>query len=78
MNPRLFLIFFIFLFINAGVRAELTEEQLRNPLEVDAPRPNLDENRPARRPHPPHAGGQHEYFAGCALMADWLKQTPSI
>ena len=22
--------------------------------------------------------GQHEYFAGCALMMDWLKQTPGV
>jgi hypothetical protein len=25
---------------------------------------------------PSNKAGQHEYFAGCALIADWLKQTP--
>src|SRR6185436_10020414 len=22
--------------------------------------------------------GQHEYFAGCALLTDWLKKTPGV
>lgn len=47
------------------------------PLEVDSPDPKLAKvvliagsvsNRP----------GQHEYFAGCAMMMDWLKQTPGV
>jgi len=58
-------------------RAELTEEQRRVPLETDSPDPKLAKivliagsvsNRP----------GQHEYFAGCALMMDWLKRTPGV
>lgn len=27
---------------------------------------------------PSNKSGQHEYFAGCALMAKWLKQTPGV
>jgi hypothetical protein len=77
MNTRLFLSFFIFIFINGGLRAELTEEQLRNPLEVDAPDPKLTKIVLLAGPTS-HAGGQHEYFAGCALLADWLKQTPGV
>jgi type 1 glutamine amidotransferase len=57
--------------------AELTEEQRRVPLEVEPPNPGLAKvvliagsvsNKP----------GQHEYFAGCALMADWLRQSPGV
>lgn len=57
------------------LHAELTEEQRRLPLEAESPDPKLAKivllagsvsNR----------AGQHEYFAGCALMSDWLKQTP--
>ncbi|MDR3402215.1 MAG: ThuA domain-containing protein [Chthoniobacter sp.] len=58
-------------------RADLTEEQRRVPLEVDSPDPKLAKivliagpvsNKP----------GEHEYFAGCALMMDWLKQTTGV
>ena len=58
-------------------RAELTEEQKRVPLEADAHDPKLAKivllaggvsNKP----------GQHEYFAGCALMMDWLKQNGGV
>ena len=54
-------------------RADLTEEQRRVPREVESPDPKLAKivliagsvsNSP----------GSHEYFAGCALMMDWLKQ----
>lgn len=58
-------------------RAELTEEQRRLPIEQDAPDKNLAKivllaGSPSNKP------GQHEYFAGCALMMDWLKQTPGV
>lgn len=58
-------------------RADLTEEQQRVPREVESPDPKLAKivliagsvsNKP----------GQHEYFAGCALMMDWLKQTQGV
>lgn len=60
-----------------ALRADLTEEQRQVPLETDSPDPKLAKivllagsvsNKP----------GQHEYFAGCALMMDWLKQTPGV
>jgi hypothetical protein len=67
----------VVLFISFAARAELTEEQRRVPLEAESPDPKLAKivliagsvsNKP----------GQHEYFAGCAMMMDWLKQTPGV
>ena len=61
----------------ATSHAELTEEQRRIPLETEAPTPGLPKvvllagsvsNKP----------GQHEYFAGCALMADCLRQSGKV
>lgn len=55
--------------------AELTDEQRSIPLEVDSPDPTLAKivllagsvsNKP----------GQHEYFAGCAMLSRWLKEVP--
>ena len=57
--------------------AELTVEQQQVPLEVDAPDASYTKivllagsmsNKP----------GQHEYFAGCALLAKCLKQTERV
>ena len=65
------------LFISTIARAELTDEQKRVPLEADSPDKSLAKvvllagsvsNKP----------GQHEYFAGCAMMMNWLKQTPGV
>lgn len=58
-------------------RAELTEEQLRMPIEADAPNPALAKivllaGSTSNKP------GQHEYFAGCALLHDWLKKVPGV
>ena len=58
-------------------RAELTDEQRRLPLEADSTNPALAKivllaGSPSNKP------GQHEYFAGCAMMMDWLKQTPGV
>jgi hypothetical protein len=59
------------------LHAELTDEQKRVPLEVDAPDASVSKivllagsvsNKP----------GQHEYFAGCALLMKCLKQTPGV
>ena len=59
------------------LHAELTEEQQRVPLEADAPDASMSKivllagsvsNKP----------GQHEYFAGCALLMKCLKQTPGV
>lgn len=59
------------------LRAELTDEQKRVPLEADTKDASLAKvvllagsvsNKP----------GQHEYFAGCALLMKCLKQTPGV
>jgi len=69
--------FFISLCFCVVARAELTEQQKQVALEKDSPDPKLAKivllagsvsNKP----------GQHEYFAGCAMMMDWLKQTPGV
>ncbi len=72
--PRLLLL----LAATAGIaHAELTDEQKKVPLEVDAPDAPLSKivliagsvsNRP----------GQHEYFAGCSLLMKCLKETPGV
>lgn len=61
----------------ASARAELTEEQQRVPLETTPADPAaakivLVAGAPSNRP------GQHEYFAGCALLMDWLKTVPGV
>jgi type 1 glutamine amidotransferase len=55
----------------------LTEEQQKVPLEADAPDASMTKivllaGIPSNKP------GQHEYFAGCALLAKCLKQTPGV
>jgi len=57
--------------------AELTEEQLRLPLEKESPDPKLTKIVLIAGA-PSNKAGQHEYFAGCAMMMDWLKQTPGV
>lgn len=57
--------------------AELTEEQLRIPLEKESPDPKLAKIVLIAGA-PSNKAGQHEYFAGCAMMMDWLKQTPGV
>jgi hypothetical protein len=57
-----------------AARAELTEEQKRIPLEADSPDPKLAKIV-LLAGSPSNKAGQHEYFAGCTLIADWLKQT---
>lgn len=57
--------------------AELTAEQQQVPLEVESPDAALTKivllaGAPSNKP------GQHEYFAGCKLLADCLKQTPGV
>ena len=56
-------------------RAELTEEQKRIPLEVEPPDSKLAKIV-LLAGSPSNKAGQHEYFAGCALIAEWLRQTP--
>lgn len=65
------------LLIASSLHAEFTTEQQQVPLEVlpkDASLAKIvliagsTSNKP----------GQHEYFAGCALMMDWLKAVPGV
>ncbi len=57
--------------------ADALYDQSRVPLEVDAPKPGMTKIVLL-------AGGPssktmaHEYFAGCALLMDWLKQQPGV
>ena len=75
--------FLVLLMISGGgilggqLHAELTPEQQQVPLEVDAPDAKLVKiillaGSPSNKP------GQHEYFAGCALLAECLRQTPGV
>lgn len=59
------------------LRAEFTAEQQQVPLEVLPKDPALAKvvliaGTPSNKP------GQHEYFAGCALLMDWLKAIPGV
>src|SRR5688572_32341150 len=64
------------LFLPAARAADIYD-QSKVPLEVDAPAGNLAKIIIL-------AGGPssktmaHEYFAGCALLMDWLKQQPGV
>lgn len=70
-------LFCLLLLAATCLHAELTSEQQQVPLEVlptDASLAKIvliagsTSNKP----------GQHEYFAGCALMMDWLKKVPGV
>ncbi len=60
-----------------AARAELTEQQRQVPLEQDSPDPKLAKIV-LLAGSVSNKAGQHEYFAGCAMMMDWLKQTPDV
>jgi hypothetical protein len=57
--------------------AVLTDEQKKVPLEQDSPDSKLAKIVLIAG-SVSNKAGQHEYFAGCALMMDWLKQTPGV
>ncbi len=57
--------------------AGLTDEQKRVPLEVDSTDPKLAKIVLIAGSVSSKPGG-HEYFAGCAILADMLKQTPGV
>ncbi len=68
---------FLGLMLAATVQADFTAEQQQVPLEAlptDASKAKvvLLAGTPSNKP------GQHEYFAGCALLMDWLKQAPGV
>ncbi len=69
--------FVLALLLSPTLRAELTPDQRKIPLEADAPDTShakiiLLAGSPSNKP------GQHEYFAGCALMMDWLRTVPGV
>lgn len=72
MKPTLFL-----LALSFTASAGLTDEQKQVPLERDSPDPTLAKVVLIAG-SVSNKAGQHEYFAGCALMMDWLKQTPGV
>jgi len=67
----------LLLVLSATVRAADPHDQSRVPLEVDSSDPRLAKivllaGGPSSKPM------AHEYFAGCALLMDWLKQQPGV
>src|SRR5687768_15002351 len=57
--------------------AGLTDEQRGVPIEQDSKDPKLTKIV-LLAGSVSNKAGQHEYFAGCALMMDWLKQAPGV
>ncbi len=55
----------------------LTDEQRRGPLEADSTDPKLAKIV-LLAGSVSNKAGQHEYFAGCAILANALKQTPGV
>src|SRR5690349_4416558 len=55
----------------------LTDQQRQIPLEQDSPDPKLAKVV-LLAGTVSNKAGQHEYFAGCALMQKWLKQNPGV
>jgi hypothetical protein len=60
-----------------SVRAELTEQQRLVPLEKDSLDPKLAKVV-LLAGSVSNKAGQHEYFAGCVLMMQWLRETPGV
>ena len=60
-----------------SAHAELTSEQRTVPLEADSTDPKLAKIV-LLAGSVSNKAGQHEYFAGCALMANWLKQNGAV
>jgi hypothetical protein len=58
-------------------RAADLYDQSKVPLEVDAPSPGLAKII-LLAGGPSSKAMAHEYFAGCALLVDWLKQQPGV
>lgn len=67
----------LFTFSAATLRAELTEEQRQVALEA-APADSGAAKIVLMAGSPSNKPGQHEYFAGCALMMEWLKAIPGV
>jgi hypothetical protein len=61
----------------SSARAADIYDQSSVPLEVDAPSPGLAKII-ILAGGPSSKAMAHEYFAGCALLMDWLKQQPGV
>ncbi len=75
MPRRLFLP--LALFACTTLAAAPSYDQSRVPLEVDAPRPGMTKIV-LLAGGPSSKAMAHEYFAGCALLMEWLKQQPGV
>ncbi|MCC7414262.1 MAG: ThuA domain-containing protein [Gammaproteobacteria bacterium] len=66
-----------FLCLALSLRAAPSYDQSGVPLEVDAPRAGMTKIV-LLAGGPSSKAMAHEYFAGCALLLDWLKQQPGV
>lgn len=67
----------LLLALSLVAHAELTEQQKQVPLEKDSTDPKLAKIV-LLAGSVSNKAGQHEYFAGCAMMMEWLRQTPGV
>ncbi len=69
---------FVLLLLRLGAATAVSPyDQSGVPLEVDAPRPGM-KKIVILAGGPSSKAMAHEYFAGCALLVDWLKQQPDV
>jgi hypothetical protein len=68
---------FLNLLLVVSLRAEITMEQRQVPLEV-LPRDASLAKIVLLAGSPGNKPGQHEYFAGCALLREWLAAIPGV
>lgn len=63
--------------LSVSLRAELTDEQRQVPLEVE-PADRTEAKFVFIAGAPSNKPGQHEYFAGCALMSKWVDAVKGV
>jgi midasin (ATPase involved in ribosome maturation) len=63
--------------LSVSLHAELTDEQRQVPLEVE-PADRTDAKVVFIAGAPSNKPGQHEYFAGCALMSKWVDAVKGV
>ena len=73
--PMKFAFFLLVVGLSSSAVAGLTEEQRRVPLEQDS---EAGAKIILLAGSVSNKAGQHEYFAGCALMMEWLKQAKGV
>jgi hypothetical protein len=78
IRPALLLLTSLLMLNAPALRADVDPyDQSKVPLEVDTKDPKLTKIV-LLAGSVSNKSGQHEYFAGCALFMDWLKQTPGV